>query len=127
VIEDCNVSANYSTGIFAYRVTVRHCVVSGNGWDGVAAVGGSLLQNNQLRGNNLTFSPLAADLRLVGSNFVSDSLLGKVRQDNRNENALNSLERNGNCGIYPMGGSFAINDTIPAYPNAEYNLSVCSQ
>jgi hypothetical protein len=113
ILEDCNVSNNTATGLLATAATVRNCVVTDKGNDGVRAAGFAMFQHNQVRHNDRVNTSSFVDFRVVGrGNSASDNALGQV--DSTQSTGFNAFVRNNHCGF----GFPSVNDYAPQQPVA---------
>ena len=123
-LEECNVSHNKSAGVLVRYSTMRGCIITQNGLDGALVLDRSLIQHNQFFGNNTAGSLYAFDIRLIAGSYVSDNYLREVGVDRTSQISGVKFERNTFCG-YVQFGSFNNDDTFPAYPNPEFNQTLC--
>ena len=119
VVEDCNVSSNTALGIASYGATIRDCLVSNNGNDGVYVTGKSVMEHNHVRTNNQATGSFF-DVRVVGNAVLTDNWLGRVVMDLTTTVGYGYFLSNTVC-LFATLGANVNNGYFPGAPNEGAN------
>ncbi len=112
-IDNCHVSGNTATGIYADSITIRDCVITQNGNDGVRAVGHTFLQGNHIQANFLSGGGVGGawrDVRVVGlNNVLVDNVVSFIYVDTTAQGSTHIFARNAYCSITKLGAGSTAN------------------
>jgi hypothetical protein len=78
VLEQCMVSNNNATGVFAHTTIVENCTIIDNAWEGLIVYDRSYVHHNQIRFNNRSQTS-HENLQIEGSDsFITDNDLSGI-------------------------------------------------